>query len=292
MKKINVKPERITFRENKAFKTYLNEINNYHPLTPDKETELANKIILGDLEAKELMIKHNLRFVISVAKQYYGNNVSLEDLVNEGNVGLMMAIDNYDPSRGFKFISYAVWWIRRNILAFISNADEVVRIPNHKLTIISKIKKRYTSIEQKLLKQPSVFDLVIDLKGEFNEEDIMLFYAKYLSGNVLLDNTLGNDTGTTYKDNLVSNNGFNADHITNDETTVSEVNNILKLLKNDTQRKVIVKFFGLDGKDNETLDSISGELGVCKERVRQIKESAIKRLKTSENLNKIIKICN
>jgi RNA polymerase primary sigma factor len=280
MRSITTKSERFTVRENKSFSKYLNEIQAYEPLDAQEEYELASKMMDGDRRAKDKLIKHNLRFVVSVAKQYYGSNIRLEDLVNEGNIGLLLAADKYDPSRGFKFISYAVWWIRREIISFLNNRGDTIRVPVHKTTLIGKIKNLYTSLEQKLNRVPTDIDLVNESDGEFSLEDVNLFFTYYVENIGLLDDSLGGDTsdGATKGDRLTTTMVPEADTLTNETDSKLRISFYLELLK-PKQREVMVKFFGLHGGESQSMESISLEMGVSKERIRQLKEQSLEILK-------------
>jgi RNA polymerase primary sigma factor len=280
MKKLTLSEETIT-QSSRTFSLYLKEVNMYQPLSPDEEYELSVKMVNGDSRAKDRIVKHNLRFVISVAKCYYTKTATLEDLVNEGNHGLVLACDNYDPSRGFRFISYAVWWIRRSIMMFLTNQDAIVRLPHHKIQVVNKIKASNAKLAQKLRKEPSLVDLLEHLKDDYLEEDIFLFYNQELirldketeSGSSLIDNWF--DPSTPSTDSNLHNN--------DSETRVKFVLSYL----NNQEKTVLIQLFGLNGLHPESMDSISRDMGLSKERVRQIKEKALKILRTKKEVKHI-----
>jgi RNA polymerase primary sigma factor len=286
MRKITTTEERLTLGT-KAFRQYLSEIHNYRTLSPDEEYELCVKMVEGDEGARDLVIKHNLRFVVSIAKKYYGNNVSLEDLVNEGNHGLITATKHFDPSRGFKFISYAVWWIRRDILFFLNNKDNIIRVPHHKITLMSKIKEDFMRLEQKLEKQPSPADMKSFYGDVYEDDDVGMFYNLYLGKVKQLDKEITNDGTTTTSIDIMENNIFpNADDALMEGDTPHRMARILQYL-NKKQSNVISKHFGLNGQEPVSLDNIGIEMGISKERVRQIKEKSLSILRNKLKLNYI-----
>lgn len=286
MRGITTKTERYTLLESKGFSRYLQEIQAYEPLEAQEEYETAIKMVNGDRRAKDKLIKHNLRFVISVAKQYYGSNIRLEDLVNEGNVGLLYAADKYDPTRGFKFISYAVWWIRREIIGFLNNRGDTIRVPVHKTTMIGKVKNLYTSLEQKLNRVPTEMDLVNESNGEFDLDDVNLFFTYYVENIGLLDDNLSSDTGdgATKGDRLTTTMVPEADSLTNISDSKLRISFHLQLLK-PKQREVMVKYFGLNGGESQSMESISLDMGVSKEHIRQLKKQSLEILKAKANFN-------
>lgn len=280
MKRLTTDTERITNRNNKAFNCYLSEIQNYEPLDPTVEFELAEKMLAGDPLAKEKLIKHNLRFVVSIAKQYYGDNIGLEDLVNEGNIGLLLATERFDPTKGFKFISYAVWWIRKSIIEFLNNKGDSVRIPINKSYRIGKIKAQYDILEQKLSRPPNEGDLIHELGNEFNNDEIRLFFSYYIQHNQLLDAEItNNDSKVTGSEMLRNTMLPNSDHLVEDTDNSYHIKKCLSVLKTN-QREVVVKFYGLEGNELTSMETISTEMGISKERVRQLREESLVVLRT------------
>ena len=275
-KKNNITEERITTITTKSFKNYLNEVYNYKPLSVEEEIELCTRIENGDESARETLIKHNLRFVVTVAKQYYTHSLTLEDLINEGNIGLIIATENFDTSRGFKFITYAVYWIRNTILKFINNVENIVRVPNHKLYQISKIKEEFNKLEQKLNKKPSPQELKTFVGNDHRMSDINYFYEYTFNSNKQLEDTLSDDINGMCVIDTLENNVFpNTDvHINNSDSNI-RLKSMLSILKNNNQIHIITKSFGLDGKEAQPIEIISRELGLSKERVRQIKEKSL-----------------
>lgn len=280
MKRLSTTTERITNRNNKAFNYYLTEIQGYEPLDVDEEYELSEKMVSGDEAAKDKLIKHNLRFVISVAKQYYGTNVGLEDLVNEGNIGLLMAADRFDPTKGFKFISYAVWWIRKSIIEFLSNKGDAVRIPVNRSYIMGKVKDRYNSLEQELGRTPNEIDLLNDKETDFNYGDIILYFSYYHGSDEYLDDYIGGDgdSKTTRGDQLKDDSIPETDSLLNESDSDYRVTKYLAILK-PNQKEVMMRIFGLFGSESTSMESISYEMGISKERVRQLREESLEILR-------------
>jgi RNA polymerase primary sigma factor len=275
-RRISTSEERYTTVATKAFKNYLQEVSMYTPLTPDEEFELSLRMVDGDEAAREKLIKHNLRFVISVAKQYYSSNATLEDLVNEGNYGLIIASKKYDPSRGFKFITYAVYWIRNTILRFINTSDNLVRIPNHKLYIINKIKEKYVLLEQQIEGKPSFDELKVHIGDTFTEEDIHDFFNHTFGGNTALDTPLSDNTNSKTGMEMVENDILpNSDVYTNMDDSQIRLKAMLGIITNKKHVSVITKIYGLDGGEPLPIEVVSREMGLSKERVRQIKEKSL-----------------
>lgn len=288
-KKVNKIKDNYTKVSTQSFKKYLVEVYAYKPLEVLEEVRLCDLMIGGDELAREKLIKHNLRFVISIAKQYYTKTTSLEDLINEGNVGLIIATHKFDSHRGFKFITYAVWWIRNRILKFINAMDGLVRIPNHKLYNINKINEAYSRLEQKLEAPPTFMDLKEKLNGEFSTTDINDFFNHIFSSDKRLDDELGYDTSgtTTVLDTIVNDVHPNSDVLTNISDSQLRLNSILSILKNDNQLAILTKMYGLDGSEPMPLEVISRDMGISKERVRQIKEKSLLILRDKLDLKSI-----
>ena len=289
-RRLTTSEERYTPRKTKAFGRYLNEIFSYKPLTPDEEYDLTLRMAAGDEEARQKLIKHNLRFVISIAKQYYSQSATLEDLVNEGNYGLIIATQKFDPSRGFKFITYAVWWIRNVIIKYLNGEDTLVRIPNHKLHIIGKIKEDYNRLEQLLEKQPTANDMLHEFGNEYQESDIEEFFKQTQGQNVNLDKNVDGyeDTSAFSRMDLLVNDVFpSTDNLTHTNDSNVRLKMIMSVLKNDKQCAVITRSFGLDGREPGNIEVISREMGLSKERVRQIKEKSLELLKDKLELKYI-----
>jgi RNA polymerase primary sigma factor len=267
--------KQITNRESQSLDKYLQEIGKVDLLTPDEEVELAKRIKEGDQMALERLTKANLRFVVSVAKQYQNQGLSLGDLINEGNLGLIKAAQRFDETRGFKFISYAVWWIRQSILQALAEQSRIVRLPLNRVGSLNKISKTFSELEQKYEREPSPDELADVLDVTSSEVvDTMKISGRHVSmdapfiqgeENSLLD-VLENDTDPTPDQGLIN------------DSLRKEVQRALSTL---TQREadVITLYFGLNGEHAMTLEEIGERFSLTRERVRQIKEKAIRRLR-------------
>lgn len=264
----------ITNRESEALEKYLAEIGKEDLLTADQEVELAQRIRKGDRHALERLTKANLRFVVSVAKQYQNQGLALPDLINEGNVGLIKAAEKYDETRGFKFISYAVWWIRQSIMQAIAEQSRLVRLPLNQVGSMHKINRILSKFEQENERRPSVDEISerIDLPEEKIDAAIMAsgrpvsMDAPFVDGedNSLLDVMVNDDAPMADKQLVL-------------ESLRSEISNALQMLT-DRERNIIMEFYGI-GQPEMTLEEIGEKYGLTRERVRQIKEKAIRRLR-------------
>ncbi|MBS1557807.1 MAG: RNA polymerase sigma factor RpoD/SigA [Bacteroidetes bacterium] len=267
--------KQITNRESQSLDKYLQEIGKVDLLTPDEEVELAKRIKESDQIALEKLTKANLRFVVSVAKQYQNQGLSLGDLINEGNLGLIKAAQRFDETRGFKFISYAVWWIRQSILQALAEQSRIVRLPLNRVGSLNKISKTFSELEQKYEREPSPEELAEVLEVTTAEVvDTMKISGRHVSmdapfvqgeENSLLD-VLENDSEETPDSGLIT------------DSLRREVQRALSTL---TQREadVITLYFGLNGEHAMTLEEIGEKFSLTRERVRQIKEKAIRRLR-------------
>ena len=267
--------KQITNRESQSLDKYLQEIGKVDLLTADEEVVLAKRIREGDQLALEKLTKANLRFVVSVAKQYQNQGLSLGDLINEGNLGLIKAAQRFDETRGFKFISYAVWWIRQSILQALAEQSRIVRLPLNRVGSLNKISKTFSELEQKFEREPSPEELAEVLEITANEVvDTMKISGRHVSmdapfvqgeENSLLD-VLENDGDEKPDDGLMT------------DSLRKEVQRALSTL---TQREadVITLYFGLNGEHSMTLEEIGEKFNLTRERVRQIKEKAIRRLR-------------
>lgn len=276
--------KQVTNRETASLDKYLQEIGKVDLITADEEVELAQRIRAGDRAALEKLIKANLRFVVSVSKQYQNQGLSLPDLINEGNLGLMKAAKRYDETRGFKFISYAVWWIRQSILQALAEQSRIVRLPLNKIGSINKINKAYAHLEQENERPPSPEELAEVL--DMSEDDIkesMKNSGRHLS----MDAPLVEGEDSNLYDVLRSGESPAPDKDLMLESLQIEIERALQTL---TPREAdLVRFyFGLNGKHPMTLEEIGETFDLTRERVRQIKEKAIKRLKHNTR-SKILK---
>lgn len=273
----------ITNRESASLDKYLQEIGHEELLTTDQEVELAQRIRKGDKRALERLTKANLRFVVSVAKQYQNQGLSLPDLINEGNVGLIKAAEKFDETRGFKFISYAVWWIRQSILQAIAEQSRLVRLPLNQVGSVNKITRELNKFEQEHERKPSVDEIAerVDLP-----EDKIADAMKANSRHVSMDAPIADGEDSSMID-FLSGDSSNTDKELAIESLKAEVSRILKLLT-DKEQKVLRAFFGIDGSPEMTLDEIGEKYNLTRERVRQIKEKALRRLRHNTK-NKLLK---
>jgi RNA polymerase primary sigma factor len=266
--------EQLTNRENLSMDKYLNEISKIRLITPEEEVNLARRIHNGDLMARDCLINANLRFVISVAKQYQNRGLSLEDLINEGNLGLIEAAERFDETRGFKFICYAVWWIRQGIIYALAKQSRIVRLPLNRISIINKIKKIIAELEQKYEREPSILEITQALELPPADATVAIKNAgRYIS----LDAPLIKGEEENMYDVLLSEDNSSPDKELLLDSLRKEIDRALNTL---TRREadIITLFYGVNGKREHTLGEISEEFNLSRERVRQIKEKAIRRL--------------
>ena len=267
--------KQITNRESQSLDKYLQEIGRVDLLTPDEEVELAKSIKEGDQLALEKLTKANLRFVVSVAKQYQNQGLSLGDLINEGNLGLIKAGQRFDETRGFKFISYAVWWIRQSILQALAEQSRIVRLPLNRVGSLNKISKTFSELEQKFEREPSPDELAEVLDVTTSEVvDTMKISRRHIS----MDAPFVQGEANSLLDVLENNSEVKPDFELMNDSLRREVQRALSTL---TQREadVIAFYFGLNGEHSMTLEEIGENFNLTRERVRQIKEKAIRRLR-------------
>jgi RNA polymerase primary sigma factor len=267
--------EQVTNRESPSMDKYLNEISKIKLITAEEEVSLARRIHKGDLAARDCLINANLRFVISVAKQYQNLGLSLADLINEGNLGLIEAAQRFDETRGFKFISYAVWWIRQGIIYALAKQARIVRLPLNRMSLISKLKKIIAELEQKYEREPSILEISQTLEQSLTNVTIAIKNAgRYIS----LDAPLVQGEEENMYDVLLNEDASNPDKELLTDSLRKEIDRALNTL---TRREadIIRLFFGVNGKHMHTLGEISEEFNLTRERVRQIKEKALRRLK-------------
>ena len=273
----------ITNRESEALEKYLQEIGKEELISIEEEVELAARIRNGDQKALERLTKANLRFVVSVAKQYQNQGLSLPDLINEGNIGLIKAAQKFDETRGFKFISYAVWWIRQSILQAIAEQSRIVRLPLNQVGSVNKINKLLSRFEQENERRPSVEEISerIDLPEDKIDEAINIS-GKHVS----VDAPFTDSDENSLLDVLVNDDAPSADKQLFVESLRLEINKALEGL-NERERSIIEAFFGIN-QPEMTLEEIGAKFNLTRERVRQIKEKAIRHLRDTTN-NKILK---
>ena len=267
----------ITSREGDSLERYLQEINKEPMITPEEEVALAHRIHNGDEEALEQLTKANLRFVVSVAKQYQGQGLGLIDLINEGNVGLITAAKKFDETRGFKFISYAVWWIRQSILQALAENSRLVYLPLNQVNNLSKIHRFLSDFAQKNERMPSNEEIAEALDIDVEKvKTIMQSSGRPTS----MDAPLADDEGSCLLDLLQSRDGSNTERDLITGSLITEVSAAVKKLP-DRERKVVEMFFGLNGPEMN-LEDIGRELHLSRERVRQLKEKALKLLREAQ----------
>jgi len=274
----------ITNRETASLDKYLQDIGKEEMISPAEEVELARRIKAGDEKALEKLTKANLRFVVSVAKQYQNQGLSLPDLINEGNVGLIKAARRFDETRGFKFISYAVWWIRQAILQSIAEQSRMVRLPLNQVGSLNKLKKEISFLEQKLERPPTVNELSISLDmPEHKVKDYLKINSNYIS----MDAPIASDEDTKFIDTFVGEDTQATDTGLMQESLTSELNRTVSSLS-EKEKEVLFMYYGIGHNHEYTLEEIGAQFDLTRERVRQIKEKAIRRLKHSSK-SKILK---
>jgi RNA polymerase primary sigma factor len=268
----------ITNRESQSLEKYLQEIGKVELISPDEEVQLASRIKQGDQAALDKLTKANLRFVVSVAKQYQNQGLSLPDLINEGNLGLIKAAQRFDETRGFKFISYAVWWIRQSILQALAEQSRIVRLPLNKVGLTNRIQKAYSQLEQEYEREPSPEELAEVLELEIEEISATLGIG---ARHVSMDTPLAEGEENTLIDVLENPNAERAEeNIEHKESLKQEIDRSLKTLT-ERQKEVICFFFGIGVDHPMSLEDIGARFNLTRERVRQIKDKAITKLKTN-----------
>ncbi len=267
----------ITNRESASLDKYLQEIGREELITAEEEVVLAKKIKDGDQSALEKLTRANLRFVVSVAKQYQNQGLSLPDLINEGNLGLIKAAKRFDETRGFKFISYAVWWIRQSILQALAEQSRIVRLPLNQVGSLNKINKAYSKLEQEFEREPSAEELadILDLPID-KVSDTMKVSGRHVS----MDAPFANGEESSLLDVLVNLDSPKADTGLMNESLSKEIDRALSTLT-ERERDVVKLFFGIGLNHGLTLEEIGDKFDLTRERVRQIKEKAIRRLRHS-----------
>lgn len=267
----------ITNRESQSLEKYLQEIGKVDLITPEEEVKLARLIKQGDQRALDRLTKANLRFVVSVAKQYQNQGLSLPDLINEGNLGLIKAAQRFDETRGFKFISYAVWWIRQSILQALAEQSRIVRLPLNKVGLTNRIQKAYSQLEQEFEREPSAEELATVLEMDIEEVSATLGIA---ARHVSVDTPLAEGEDNTLLDVLENPNAAKTDNeLDHTESLKVEIERSLKTLT-ERQKEVICYFFGIGVDHPMSLEDIGEKFSLTRERVRQIKDKAITKLRT------------
>lgn len=269
--------KQFTNRENKSLDKYLNEISKVEMISPGEEVELAKRIKENDQAALEKLVTANLRFVVSVAKQYQNQGLTLGDLINEGNLGLIKAAQRFDETRGFKFISYAVWWIRQSILQALADQSRLVRLPLNKVGSLSKIGNAAAELEQKYEREATTSEIAekLDLPGQ-EVETTLSSSSRHLS----IDAPINEDEDANLLTLLPNHQEPNPDVDLLHESLQKEIGRVISLLA-DKEREIVKLFFGLEGNAPHSYEDISEKVSLTRERVRQIKEKALRKLRKS-----------
>ena len=270
----------ITRRDGEILDKYLQEIGREPMLTPDEEVELAQKIREGDQRALDRLVRANLRFVVSVAKQYQNQGLALPDLINEGNLGLIKAAEKFDETRGFKFISYAVWWIRQSILQALAEQSRIVRLPLNQVGSLNKIERAIADFEQANQRRPSPQEIadILDIPVEKVRESFRMS-----SRSVSVDSPLGDGEDNTLLDVMSDADAVPTDSRLNHESLAVELRRALKDLP-ERERSIVESCYGI-GREELSLEEIGLRFGLTRERVRQIKEKALRQMKTANGGN-------
>jgi RNA polymerase primary sigma factor len=268
-----------------ALDMYLCEVGNIELLSTEKEEELARRISEGDQQALDALIKANLRFVVSVANQYRNQGLSLPDLINEGNLGLITAAERFDKTRGFKFISYAVWWIRHSILQAIDENSRIVRLPVNKIGLKSKMKKMINHLSHEYFREPTINELseAMGLQPEIVENAMYI-----LTVNVSMDEPVGDEEENNRYDLVMNNDSLSPESGLITESLQKEIERTLTNLSS-REANILRRFFGLNGFVPQPLENIGVDIGLTRERVRQIKEHSLKKLKIRTHSNNLLK---
>lgn len=277
MRQLKINPS-ITTRDSKALDRYLQEIGREDLISVQDEVDLARRIREGDQKALDKLVRANLRFVVSVAKQYQNQGLSLPDLINEGNLGLIRAAQRFDETRGFKFISYAVWWVRQSILQALAEQSRIVRLPLNRVGSLNKINKERSKFEQEFERIPSAEELAerLDIPAD-QVADTMKVSGRHIS----VDAPFADGDENSLLDVLINDDTPTPDRVLNQESLSKEVDRALQQL-DERERNIVKMFFGIGGQEM-TLEEIGAKYDLTRERVRQIKEKAICRLKSQKS---------
>ena len=271
--------KQITNRNAGTLDKYLADIAKESLLTTDEEVELAQRIKAGDQAALDKLVRANLRFVVSVAKQYQNQGLSLQDLIDEGNLGLVKAAQRFDETRGFKFISYAVWWIRQSIPQAVAEQARVIRLPMNQVGALAKVKKATALLEQKLERRPTVKEVADAIGMPEDKVDQLLSLN---SRTVSTDAPLDDEDDANFLDVYVADDEVQTDTAVEQESTSNAIRNSLDML-NEKERSILCMYFGLGTSREYSLEEIAMKLNISRERTRQIRDRALKRLKSEPN---------
>jgi RNA polymerase primary sigma factor len=284
MRQLKITPS-ITNRDSASLDKYLQEIGREELITIENEVELAQRIRKGDRSALNKLVRANLRFVVSVAKQYQNQGLSLPDLIDEGNLGLIKAAEKFDETRGFKFISYAVWWIRQSILQALAEQSRIVRLPLNQVGSLNKINKAFSKFEQENERLPSVEELAATLDVPLDKiADTIKVSGRHIS----VDAPFVDGEDNSLLDVLMNEDSPIADQKLMSESLLKEIDRALDSMLAERERDIVRMFFGIGGQEM-TLEEIGDQFGLTRERVRQIKEKAIRRLRNNSK-NKLLKV--
>src|SRR5690348_4811508 len=268
----------ITNRESESLEKYLQEISRVEMVSPEEEVRLARQIKAGDQKALDKLTKANLRFVVSVAKQYQNQGLTLPDLINEGNLGLIKAAQRFDETRGFKFISYGVWWIRQSIMQALAEQSRIVRLPLNKVGLTNRISKAFTQLEQEYERTPTLEELANHLDIDIEEVAATLNVA---SRHVSMDTPIGDGEENTLIDVLVNSNAESTDkQVAFNDSLKQEISRSLSILT-ERQKEVICLFYGIGMEQPMSLEDIGVRFSLTRERVRQIKDKALMKLRST-----------
>ena len=268
--------KQITNRNTGTLDKYLSDIAKEALLTTDEEVELAQRIKAGDQAALDKLVRANLRFVVSVAKQYQNQGLSLQDLINEGNLGLVKAAQRFDETRGFKFISYAVWWIRQSILQAVAEHSRIIRLPMNQVGALAKVKKAVSKLEQTLERHPTVKEIADEVNmPEDKVEQLLSLNSRAVSTDAPLDA----EDDANFLDVFVQDDQERTDGVVERESTSRAIRNSLDMLT-EKERSIISMYFGLGTSREYSLEEIAMKLDISRERTRQIRDRALKKLKT------------
>lgn len=269
----------ITNRESAALEKYLQEISKETMISAEEEVELAQRIKKGDTKALERLTKANLRFVVSVAKQYQNQGLSLPDLINEGNLGLLKAAERFDETRGFKFISYAVWWIRQSIMEALAVKSRIVRVPLNQVGIAGKVNRATEQFLQEHGRVPSTHELAT-MTGI--DEDLVISAFEANGRSTSIDAPISEDDDNSLADTLSSDDADSRSDSSLDRESMNLfINDLLKEVLNDRERRIITESFGI-GRMEKSLEEIADEMGMTRERIRQVKEKALRKIRNSK----------
>lgn len=272
---------RVTNRETESFKQYLKDIAEINLLSPEEEIICTNKAKTGDREAINELVRKNLRFVVSVAKKYESLANPLEDLVNEGNIGLIMAAERFKPEMGYKFITYAVWWIQKIIIEHITKNGRMIRLPANKLTSLSKLDNMVSDLEQQLCRNVDIQEIIDVFGDNITKEDFTLIDILGSYSMDSLDREISNDDGnhSTLSDMLYDESDFKlSDNLMDDNDIKKQLNKVIDTLK-PRDKRIMIAIYGLDGNPPMALKEVSDEIGISREMVRQVKEKSLVILK-------------